>query len=87
MQNQIMEMVASAIIGAPVVTGIVQVIKQHTKLAGIGVVLCAVLVGVALFGAVAYVFDYPMAESLLFGILTGFASIGAFEGIKKTKGG
>ena len=49
-----------------------------TGLQTIGV---AILTGVLLLGLYAWVFDYPMAESLLLGLLSGLGSIGAFEAV------
>lgn len=86
MEEQLFTLILSAIACAPIVSGIIQVIKKHTNIAGIGIIILAPLTGITLFGAVALVFGFPVAESLLLGVLTGFASIGAFEGFKKVKG-
>ncbi|UJF15052.1 hypothetical protein LZ578_08570 [Jeotgalibaca sp. MA1X17-3] len=86
MENEIMQMVIVALASAPIVSGITNKIKENTGIEKIEVILTAILVGVALFGAVAYLRDYPLVESVLMGILSGFASVGAFESVKQTKG-
>lgn len=86
MEQELMNMILIAIGCAPVVSGITEAIKRNTKLAGLGVIIVALLVGVTLFLAVAMIVGYPLAQSALLGLLTGFASVGAFEGFKKTKG-
>lgn len=85
MEEQLFTLIGSAIVCAPIVTGIIEAIKKKIDLEGLEVIAMAIITAVMLFGAVAYVFTLPMEESLLTGLLTGFASIGAFEGIEKTK--
>lgn len=85
MQEQLMELIASAVGLSFVVSGIVEIIKRNTAVAGLGLIITAVLVGVGLLGAMALVFGFPMAESLLLGLLAGLGSVGAFEGIKHTR--
>lgn len=82
---QILAVVASALVAAPVVTGITEAIKKNTGVEGLGVIITALITALALFGGVALVYGYPMGESLLTGLLAGFASIGAFEGIEQLK--
>lgn len=86
MENEIMQMVVIALGSAPIVTGITNVIKTNTKIEGVEVILTSILVGLVLFLAISYLQGYPMFESAVLGILSGFASVGAFEGIKQTKG-
>lgn len=85
MEEQLLALVASAIAISWITAGIVEPIKKSMNLEGIQVILTAVLVGTTLLGSAALIFGYPIAESLLMGIITGFASIGAFEGQEKGK--
>lgn len=85
MEEQLLELVASAIAISWITAGITETIKRNTKAEGIAVIIIAVITGIVLLGAVAVIFGYPIPESLLMGIITGFASVGAFEGVDKTK--
>lgn len=85
MEEQLFAVVASAIACAPIVAGITSVFKKHTQIMGIEIILTALTIGLVLFGSVAFVFSFPLAESLLAGVLTGFASVGAFEGFEHAK--
>lgn len=87
MEDILMTLVLSAIGGSFVVSGITEVVKQNSNLSGIWVIVFALITGVVLFGAIALVFALPLAESLLLGVLTGWASVGAFNSYKQTKGG
>lgn len=87
MEEILMTLVLSALAGSFVVSGITEVVKQHSNLSGIWVIVFALITGVVLFGAIALVFALPLAESLLLGVLTGWASVGAFNSYKQTKGG
>lgn len=87
MEEILMTLVLSALAGSFVVSGITEVVKQHSNLSGIWVIVFALITGVVLFGAIALVFALPLAESLLLGMLTGWASVGAFNSYKQTKGG
>lgn len=84
MEKEIMALVLSALVIAPVTTGIVEVIKNKSNIKGLSIILLAIILSMGLLGAVAYIFSYPVAESLLLGFLTGWASVGAFEGIEGT---
>ena len=86
MKEQLMELIATSVALSFVVSGIVETIKRNTQIAGIGIIITAILVGVGLLGAMALVFNFPLAESLLLGLLAGLASVGAFEGVKQVKG-
>ncbi|WP_373807957.1 hypothetical protein [Jeotgalibaca porci] len=86
MKEQLMELIATSVALSFVVSGIVEAIKKNTQIAGIGIIITAILVGVGLLGAMALVFNFPLAESLLLGLLAGLASVGAFEGVKQVKG-
>lgn len=85
MEEQLLAIVTSAIFCAPVISGITGVFKKYTNIEGIEIILTAFATGIILFGAVAYVFTFPMLESLLLGALTGLASVGAFKGIDEAK--
>lgn len=85
MKEEIMGLLLSALAIAPVTTGIVEVIKKNSNIKGLGVITLAVILSMALIGVAAYIFSYPLPESLLLGFLTGWASVGAFEGIEETK--
>lgn len=85
MEQQLFTVVASAIATAPVTMGITEVIKGHTNIKGIQIILTALSIAIALFGSFALVFDFPLAESLLTGVLSGFASVGAFKGIDEVR--
>jgi predicted cation transporter len=84
-QDTLMGLIGAAVIISAVVTGIVEAIKRKVEMTGLQTIILAILTGVLLLGLVAFVFDYPMAESLLLGLLSGLGSIGAFEGIDKTR--
>lgn len=85
MGEDLLQLVTSAIGMSWVVAGIVQKIKENYPIEGLQVILVAIITGTVLLGCVALIFGHPLAESLLMGIITGFASIGAFEGYEKTK--
>lgn len=87
MESILTTLILSAIGGSVVVSGITEVVKQNSKLSGIWVIVFALVVGVVLFGAIALVFNLPLAESLLTGFLTGWASVGAFNSYNQTRGG
>jgi len=87
MESILTTLILSAIGGSVVVSGITEVVKQNSKLSGIWVIVFALVVGVVLFGSIALVFNLPLAESLLTGFLTGWASVGAFNSYSQTKGG
>ena len=80
-EETLMGLILSALALAPVVTGIVQAIKKYVDIQGMQIIVTAILTGVLLLGAVAWVFALPLAESLLLGVLSGLGSIGAFEGV------
>ena len=77
--------ISSAVALSFVVTGIVEAIKSKVTMTGLQTIAVAILIGVSLLGLYSWVFDFPMAESLLLGLLSGLGSIGAFEGIKHVK--
>ncbi len=83
--ESLLAFISSAIALSFVVTGIVEAIKRNVDMTGLQTIAAAILIGVSLLGLYALVFDYPMAESLLLGLLSGLGSIGAFEGIKHVK--
>ena len=77
--------ISSAVALSFVVTGIVEAIKSKVTMTGLQTIVIAILTGVLLLGLYAWVFDYPMAESLLLGLLSGLGSIGAFEAVDHVK--
>lgn len=81
MEETLTTLITTALILSPIITGIVQAIKKYVTIEGIQIIVVAILTGVLLFGLVAWVFTLPITESLLLGLLSGLASIGAFEGI------
>lgn len=83
--ESLLTFISSAVALSFVVTGIVEAIKKYADLTGLQTIGIAILTGVLLLGLYALVFDYPIAESLLLGLLSGLGSIGAFEGIKHVK--
>ena len=85
MDEQLLSLVLTALGTSVVTSGIVEVIKKNTNVEGIWTILLAIFVGVSLFVAIALVYNYPLAESVLGGVLSGLASIGAFEGVKNVK--
>ena len=84
-EETLMTLIATALFLSPVVSGIVQVFKKYVDIEGLQIILVAILTGVLLLGAVAYVFALPLAESLLLGVLSGLGSIGAFETVDKVR--
>ena len=74
-------LIGSAVVLSVVVSGIVEAIKRNVNMTGLQTIVVAILTGVLLLGLFAWVFDYPMAESLLLGLLSGLGSIGAFEAV------
>lgn len=84
-EETLMTLILSALVIAPIITGIVQAIKKYIDIQGGQIIIVAILTGVILLGAVAYVFTLPLAESLLLGVLSGIGSIGAFEGVKQVQ--
>ena len=84
-EETLMTLILTALAVAPFVTGIVQAIKKYVNIEGLQIIIVAVLTGVLLLGIVAYVFTLPLAESLLVGVLSGLASIGAFEAVNHTR--
>ena len=79
--ESLLAFVSSAVALSFVVTGIVEAIKSKIAMTGLQTIVIAILTGVVLLGLYAWVFDYPMAESLLLGLLSGLGSIGAFEAV------
>ena len=83
--ESLLAFIGSAIALSVVVTGIVEAIKSKVTMTGLQTIVIAILTGVLLLGLFAWVFDYPMAESLLLGLLSGLGSIGAFEAVDHVK--
>ena len=79
--ESLLALIGSAVALSVVVTGIVEAIKRNVDMTGLQTIGIAILTGVLLLGLYAWVFDYPMAESLLLGLLSGLGSIGAFEAV------
>lgn len=79
--ESLLAFISSAVALSFVVTGIVEAIKSRVTMTGLQTIVIAILTGVLLLGLYAWVFDYPMAESLLLGLLSGLGSIGAFEAV------
>ena len=83
--ESLLTFISSAVALSFVVTGIVEAIKRNVDMTGLQTIVVAILTGVVLLGLFAWVFDYPMAESLLLGLLSGLGSIGAFEAVDHVK--
>ena len=83
--ESLLAFISSAVALSFVVTGIVEAIKRNVDMTGLQTIVIAILTGVLLLGLYAWVFDYPMAESLLLGLLSGLGSIGAFEAVDHVK--
>ena len=83
--ESLIALIGSAVALSVVVTGIVEAIKRNVDMTGLQTIVVAILTGVLLLGLYAWVFDYPMAESLLLGLLSGLGSIGAFEAVDHVK--
>lgn len=83
--ESLLTFISSAVALSFVVTGIVEAIKRKVTMTGLQTIVIAILTGVLLLGLYAWVFDYPMAESLLLGLLSGLGSIGAFEAVDHVK--
>lgn len=83
--ESLLAFISSAVALSFVVTGIVEAIKSKVTMTGLQTIVIAILTGVLLLGLYAWVFDYPMAESLLLGLLSGLGSIGAFEAVDHVK--
>lgn len=83
--ESLLAFIGSAVALSVVVTGIVEAIKSKITMTGLQTIVIAILTGVLLLGLYAWVFDYPMAESLLLGLLSGLGSIGAFEAVDHVK--
>lgn len=80
-EDVIFGLIASAVALSFVISGITEVVKKNSKLSGIWVIVFAVVVGVLLLVSVALLFGYPVPVSALTGVLSGLASVGAFNGI------
>lgn len=85
MEEILLSLIGAALMASIAVSGIVQVIKKNSKIEGLWIIAVAVLVGVLLLGAIAVIFGLPLAENLLLGVLSGLASVGAFESYKHVK--
>lgn len=83
--ESLLAFISSAVALSFVVTGIVEAIKSRVTMTGLQTIVIAILTGILLLGLYAWVFDYPMAESLLLGLLSGLGSIGAFEAVDHVK--
>ena len=83
--ESLLAFISSAVALSFVVTGIVEAIKSKISMTGLQTIVVAILTGILLLGLYAWVFDYPMAESLLLGLLSGLGSIGAFEAVDHVK--
>lgn len=86
MEQTIMTLIASAVGFSFIISGITEVVKQNSKLTGIWVIVFAIAVGVLLLVAVALVFGYSVPVAALTGVLSGLASVGAFNGVNKLTG-
>ena len=83
MEQTVMTLIASAVGFSFIISGITEVVKQNSKLSGIWVIVFAIVTGVLLLVAVALVFGYSLPIAGLTGVLSGLASVGAFNGINK----
>lgn len=86
MEQTIMTLIASAVGFSFIISGITEVVKKNSKLSGIWVIVFAIAVGVLLLVAVALVFGYSVPVAALTGVLSGLASVGAFNGVNKLTG-
>lgn len=85
MEEHFLALVIAASGIAPLTSGIVEVIKDNTAIEGLTVIAVAIIVAMSMLGLIAGVFELPMAESLLLGFITGWASVGAFNGVEQVK--
>lgn len=86
MEDTLIALMASAVGFSFIITGITEVVKQNSKLSGIWVIVFAIAVGVLLLVAVALVYGYSVPVAALTGVLSGLASVGAFNGANKLSG-
>ena len=86
MEQTVMALIASAVGFSFIISGITEVVKKNSTLSGIWVIVFAIAVGVLLLVAVALVFSYSVPVAALTGVLSGLASVGAFNGLNKLSG-
>lgn len=71
---------------APVITGLIQIIKQSNKVNNQYLPLVAIVVGVLFGGIYAYLFNETIPEYLLGGLISGLGAVGIYQTTQVPKG-
>lgn len=80
MEQQMLELLGFASILAPIVSGVVQILKKKTTADGIMLPILAIFTGIIVGGAWALSFESSLLVAYLWaGFFAGMASIGIFE--------
>lgn len=71
---------------APIVSALIQVIKQSEKVNNKYLPLVAIVVGVAFGGIYAYLFNEVLPDYLLGGLIAGLGAVGIYQTAQVPKG-
>ena len=71
---------------APVITGLIQIIKQSNKVNNQYLPLVAIVVGVAFGGIDAYLFNEVLPDYLIGGLIAGLGAVGIYQTAQVPKG-
>lgn len=71
---------------APIVSALIQVVKQSEKVNNTYLPLVAIVVGVAFGGIYAYLFNEVLPDYLLGGLIAGLGAVGIYQTTQVPKG-
>lgn len=71
---------------APIVSALIQVIKQSNKVNNQYLPLVAIVVGIAFGGIYAYLFNEVLPDYLLGGLIAGLGAVGIYQTTQVPKG-
>lgn len=71
---------------APVITGLIQIVKQSNKVNNQYLPLVAIVVGVLFGGLYAWMFNEVIPDYLLGGLIAGLGSVGIYQTTQVSKG-
>lgn len=71
---------------APVITGLIQIIKQSNKVNNQYLPVVAIVVGILFGGIYAWLFNETIPEYLLGGLISGLGAVGIYQTTQVPKG-
>lgn len=84
MSNELLELVAIAVVLAPITTGFTELYKRYTPANGKLLPILSIVTGIVLAGLWAVVFNHSnVSEYCLAGVLSGLSASGVYQLIKK----